>query len=115
MENQELKSQWNIVMIVYGLYALGILTGGLFALVGVIIAHLKSGQVDGVIQSHLSYQVRTFWYGVIGAIIGVLTMIVGIGFLILFAVVVWQLIRIVKGFLRANERSPIDDPNTLLF
>ena len=43
-------------------------------------------------------------------IIGIVLTFVGIGIVILIALVVWQLFRIIRGLVRALDGRPIDDP-----
>lgn len=101
------KSQKNLVMVVYALYALSFITG-LTAIIGVVIAHVKKGEMPGSLyDAHFSYQIRTFWWSLLGALIAVLTMFIVIGFFLAFAVAIWFIYRIVKGFLRINDGLPI--------
>lgn len=99
-----------LVHVVYGLYALGFVNG-LTAIIGVIIAHLRRQDVAGTfLESHFTWQIRTFWAAFLVGIVGMLLMMVGIGFLILTAVALWMIYRIVKGWLRLADRRPIEDP-----
>lgn len=101
------KSLKNLVMVVYALYALSFITG-ITAIIGVILAHVKKGEAPGTLyDSHFSYQIRTFWWGLLWGVIAVITMFVGIGFLVAFAVSIWFIYRIVKGFLRINDGLPV--------
>ena len=101
-------------MIVYVLYLIGFLVG-LTALAGVIIAHLKLGQADPASRSHHQYQIRTFWFGLLMVVVGVLLSVTGIGYLILLWWFVWTLVRCIKGILRLLDERPMEDPTTLLW
>jgi len=57
------------INLIYILYFIGFATG-VSAVAGVVIAHTKAGQVGDVWQSHLDYQIRTFWYGLAMVVIG---------------------------------------------
>lgn len=91
--------------IIYGLYAVGYLVA-LTTLAGVVYAYLSRGQ-NAVLDTHLRFQIRTFWISLLLAVIGMLTMMVGIGFLVWAFLAVWGLIRVVSGFLLANDGKPI--------
>ncbi|MFN3525367.1 MAG: DUF4870 family protein [Paracoccus sp. (in: a-proteobacteria)] len=91
--------------IVYGLYALGYLTA-ITALAGVVYAYLSRGK-DAVLDTHLEFQIRTFWISLAIAVLAVITMLIGIGFLIWAFLAVWGLVRVISGFLLANEGKPI--------
>lgn len=91
--------------IIYGLYAVGYLVA-LTTLAGVVYAYLSRGK-NPVLDTHLRFQIRTFWISLLLAVIGMVTMMVGIGFLVWAFLAVWGLIRVVSGFLLANDGKPI--------
>jgi uncharacterized membrane protein len=93
---------------VYALYALSFFLGITY-IIGVIIAHLKKGSAAGsYVQSHFSYQIRTFWWSVIWVIVGIATIAVFfIGYLVLIANAIWVIYRIIKGWMRLSEKSAI--------
>jgi uncharacterized membrane protein len=106
-----LISNYGLVLTVYILYLVGFLTGITF-LVGVIIAYLQRGRTDSVCESHIQFQITTFWIGLVFFLVGLLTIHIGIGVLILICWVVWTLTRCVKGLLVLNTREPIRNPNS---
>ena len=91
--------------IIYGLYAVGYLVA-LTTLAGVVYAYMSRGK-NAVLDTHLRFQIRTFWISLLLAVIGMVTMMVGIGFLVWAFLAVWGLIRVVSGFLLANDGKPI--------
>ncbi|MEO0989423.1 MAG: hypothetical protein AAFX00_00575 [Pseudomonadota bacterium] len=93
------------VKIVYGLYAVGYFVG-LTSIVGVIYAYISRGKSD-VADTHLTFQIRTFWISLAVAIVGLLTTIVVVGFFILIGLFVWGLVRIISGFVLANDGKPV--------
>ncbi|BBE51825.1 hypothetical protein OYT1_ch2309 [Ferriphaselus amnicola] len=103
-KNQSLKT---LTLIVYVLYALSYFTG-LTAIVGIIINYVKKDDVAGTwLESHFRWQIRTFWFGLLWAVIGGATLIIGIGFAVLFANFCWIIYRIVKGWLNLNDNKPM--------
>ena len=100
----------NLLLITYILFGVGLVVG-ISAIAGIIIAHLKSGDVDSeFLKSHYRWLIRSFWYGLLGAIVGYLTIPLIIGMIILPVVWLWYLYRLVKGFLRFSDDKPIEDP-----
>jgi len=90
--------------LVYILQALGIFTGGLALIVGIVINYLKKEDVIGTIaESHFRWQIRTFWFGLLWSVVGMLLMIVVVGWFVLIGNAVWIIYRIVKGWLRLTE------------
>ncbi|MDD9718420.1 hypothetical protein PVW48_16780 [Dinoroseobacter sp. PD6] len=96
------------VKIIYGLYAVGYFVG-LTSLAGLIYAYITrgSGDSDPVADSHLTFQIRTFWIGFGIALVALATMVVGIGLLIWLFLVVWGLTRVISGFVLCNDGRPI--------
>jgi uncharacterized membrane protein len=108
---QPLISNYGLVLTVYILYLVGFVTGITF-LVGGIIAYLQRGKTDPVCESHIQFQIITFWLGLLFFLVGLLTIPIGIGVLILLCGAIWTLIRCVKGLLVLNTREPISNPNS---
>lgn len=93
--------------LVYALYALSFLLGITY-IFGVIIAHIRKGSAAGsYVQSHFSYQIRTFWWSFLWAIIGLATIVFAVGYFILIANAIWVIYRIIKGWMRLSEKSSI--------
>jgi len=93
--------------LVYGLQAASMLVGvTLFA--GVIINYLKRTQVAGTwLESHFTWQIRTFWWSVAWFVLGIATAILVVGFLVMAASAVWFVYRIVRGWTELNEGRPV--------
>jgi uncharacterized membrane protein len=109
-----LMSNYGLVLTVYILYLVGFLTG-ITVLVGLIIAYLQRDKTDRVSQSHFQFQITTFWIGLLYFFVGLLTLHIGIGVLILLWYVIWTVIRCVKGLLALNMGEPIRNPNSWWF
>jgi uncharacterized membrane protein len=100
--------------VVYGLYAASFFNG-VTALIGVVIAYVKRGDVAGHwLESHYRWQIATFWWGLLLSVVGGVLTLVLIGWLILSLAAVWFIYRIVKGWLRLGERRAIENPNGFL-
>jgi len=88
-------------MIVYILYLASFLNGifsfSITAVIGVIIAYVNVTDPDERLRSHYRFQIRTFWIGLLYAVVGSVTVLIGVGVLILIWAVVWFIIRCVKG------------------
>lgn len=92
-----------VVFAVYLLYALSYLFGFTY-LVGVIVAYVKKNDASqNWIRDHFVWQINTFWVTILLSIIGVATMVFGIGWFILMGSAIWNIYRIIKGWLRYND------------
>jgi len=73
------------VGIIYGLYLLGWVSGGLTTLIGLIIAYASRAGAGPRAESHLTFQIRTVWVCAGWAILGGL--LVAIGFPLSFVLI----------------------------
>lgn len=118
--------------IVYGLHALGLVLGAFGAasvigsflfgwpsIVAVIINYVKRGEARGTwLESHFTWQIRTFWLALAWAVlvalvsiplaiivIGIATWVAGMALLGL-----WAIYRIARGWLRLRDHRPMPMP-----
>ncbi|MFT3955085.1 MAG: hypothetical protein QM722_12055 [Piscinibacter sp.] len=118
-----------IAHIVYALHALGLAIGAFGAasvlgsflfgwpsIVAVILNYVKRSEARGTwLESHFDWQIRTFWYALLWALIvaavsavlavvlvGIATWVLG-----LFALGVWAIYRVARGWLRLKDRQPM--------
>lgn len=118
--------------IVYGLHALGLVLGAFGAasvigsflfgwpsIVAVIINYVKRGEARGTwLESHFTWQIRTFWLALAWAVlvalvsiplaiivIGIATWVAGMALLGL-----WAIYRIARGWLRLRDHRPMPLP-----
>ena len=105
---QNFPALLRITHIVYGLLSLGLLLGWFPAVIGVILNYVKLEDVQGTwLESHFRWQIRTFWWGLLWAVIGIITWLIVIGWFILIADGIWILYRVIKGWLNLNESKPM--------
>jgi uncharacterized membrane protein len=104
---EQIKALKSLTQVVYVLYALSYFAG-ITAIVGIIVNNVKKDDVAGTwLESHFRWQIRTFWFGLLWAVIGMLTAFIVVGFAILFANFCWIIYRIVKGWLNLNDNKPM--------
>ena len=96
-----------IATLVYALHAASFVTGGLTLLFAVIISYVKRDVAHGTwVDGHFDWQISTFWWTLVGHVIGTGTIfLLGLGYLVLGVVWVWLIYRIARGWLRliANQ------------
>jgi uncharacterized membrane protein len=113
--------------IIYALHALSLVTGILGAatvfgafltgwpsIIAVIMNYIKRSDARGTwLDSHFTWQLRTFWYGLLWVCLCVLFVVVtfGIGIVIawlpLGLVSIWFIYRVARGWLALRERRPM--------
>jgi uncharacterized membrane protein len=104
----EEKKLRELVLLVYVLQAVGF-----FVLVtwiaGVVVDYVKLDAARNTwLETHFNWQIRTFWLGLVGWVVGWATAVILIGWPILAVVTLWAIYRVVKGWLYLNDRKPMD-------
>jgi uncharacterized membrane protein len=96
---------------VWALYLVSIVTIGLTAVAGLIIAYVKKPELASTpFGSHMTYAIRTFWISLIGWLLGAVLSVVLIGYPLLLLVGLWTFFRCIRGLIKALDGRPIDDP-----
>jgi uncharacterized membrane protein len=104
---EQLAGLKQITMVVYVLQALSFFFG-LTAIVGVVINYVKRDEAVGTVyESHFTWQIRTFWWGLLWAVVGVILAVFLVGFAVMFVAWVWAIYRVVKGWLKLNDNQPV--------
>lgn len=104
---EQLASLRQITLVVYILYALSWLAG-ITGIIAIVINYVKREDAAGTLyQSHFSWQIRTFWWSLLWAVLGALTVLILVGFLIWFVAAIWFIYRIVKGLLYWSDQKPM--------
>lgn len=96
-----------LTTIVYALQTAGFFTAGLGFIAGVILNYIKKEDVAGTwLASHFRWQIRTFWFGLLWSCLAwPLIALFGLGIPLLFAITVWIIYRIIKGWVRLSENK----------
>lgn len=110
--------------VIYGLHAFSAVTGllspamivtafltGWPSIIAVILNYVKRSEVRGTwLDSHFSWQIRTFWFAALWLAVGVILFVTVVGIpiavVLWFATGIWVLYRIIRGWLAlASQRS----------
>ena len=111
LDADRLRGLRTLTHVIYALYAVHWLTGGITGLIAVIINYVKRSDAAGTpYEAHFDWQIRTFWYGLAGYLIGLALIIVLVGVPVLWAVGIWMLYRIIKGWLYLYDNKPLLSP-----
>jgi uncharacterized membrane protein len=105
---EQLASLRQITLVVYILQALSFFMG-ITAVVGIVINYVKKEDAAGTLyESHFDWQIRTFWWGLVWSVLGVILILaLGLGFIVLFVAWIWAIYRVVKGWLKWNDQQPV--------
>ncbi|NWK77271.1 hypothetical protein [Aquitalea sp. LB_tupeE] len=93
----------NLTLLVYILQGISLFTG-LPMVVAVIINYLKRDDCRGTLyESHFDWQIRTFWFCLLGSVLGYALLWILVGFAILGLTWLWCLYRVLRGILALND------------
>lgn len=101
------------LQVIYILYLLSFVIG-ISGIVGIVLAHINRGKSEPWLESHYTWAIRTFWLGLLGAVVSMVLMMVMIGMLTMILVVVWVIVRTVVGLQKLSRNEPIDNPQSWL-
>ena len=119
-----------VVHVVYALHTVSLVIGALGAatvigaflfgwpsIIAVILNYVKRSEARGTwLESHFRWQIRTFWFALLWAVIvmlvsillaavliGIATWVIGV-----IALGLWAIYRIARGWLRLNDGKPME-------
>jgi len=102
-------NQPSIISLLY----LGSFITGITGLVGIVLAYVWRDEAPEWAKSHHTYLIRTFWFGLLGSVIGGILAVILIGIPIIIAVAVWVAVRSVMSLVKAQKQEPMPNPETL--
>jgi uncharacterized membrane protein len=115
----------SLTYVIYGLHAFSAITGlttsvlivtaflfGWPSIIAVILNYVKRSDVRGTwLDSHFSWQIRTFWYSLLWVVVGVVLFVTLIGIPVAYAIWwitgIWVLYRILRGAVALSSRRPM--------
>lgn len=102
------KTAFKLTHIVYALQAVSFFNLGITLIIAVMINYVKRQDVkDSWLESHFTWQIRSFWYSMICLTIGGISFKQGIGQIILVVWSIWMIYRIIKGWLHLFDKKPL--------
>ena len=102
-----------MAMVVYLAY-LASLAFPPLAIAGLVLAYVNRETAPDWLKSHFTFQIRTFWIGLLFWAVSIVLCVVLIGFLLILATVVWFVIRCALGLNRLLRREAYPDPESWL-
>lgn len=77
--------------------------------IGVAMAYAKRSEVFGTFYyDHLTWLIKTFWISFWLTILGFITTIILVGYLILFLIFCWTVFRVIYGLIRLLNKQDVN-------
>lgn len=73
------------------------------SIIGLIMNYVLLDSALPELRSHHQWQIRSFWWALFWTVIGLVLLLVFIGYFVLFAVWVWYLYRHIRGLVALSE------------
>ena len=85
---------------------------GMVGIVAIIFAYVKRDDAQGTwVASHVRWLIRTFWFSLAWAVLGLLFAVTIIGIVVAYPVwiadTLWVLYRLIRGMLLFNQSRPV--------
>jgi uncharacterized membrane protein len=107
LPDEKLASLKTLTTVIYALYALSLFFG-ITAIVAIVLNYIKREDVQGTwLESHFRWQIGTFWWSLVWLVVGAITWIILIGWLVWGVAGIWFIYRIAKGWLNLNDNKPM--------
>jgi uncharacterized membrane protein len=115
-----------MTIVVYALYLLGFITGGLTTLLGLVMAYVQKNSASERAYSHYVFLIRTFWIAVGWTLVAAALLIVGIPLsvvligiplllaakLVMGILVIWYGVRCIVGLVAAAQDQAYGQPRS---
>jgi len=102
-------AQGETANVVYILYLVGLIVP-MTPIVGVIMAYVNWRDAPEWVGTHYRFQIRTFWIGLLYSLIGLVTCFILVGFFWLGFVLIWWIVRCVKGMQAISRGAAYERP-----
>lgn len=96
-------------LLIYILYFAALIIG-ITAVIGLVWAYMEKNNASEWLQTHYVFLIHTFWKGLLYFVVGMILSIIYVGFLVLIGLVIWWIIRCIKGVQLLRKHEPVSDP-----
>ena len=101
-------------LVVYILYLVGLIIP-LTPIIGLIMAYVLKGDSPDWQLTHYRFQIRTFWIGLLFGVINIILIFILIGYLTSILLLIWWVVRCVKGIMHHSKNEPVANPTSWMF
>ncbi len=105
-ESIDFRSDRTIALIAYGLHLFGAIAG-VTSIIGLVLNYMSRNQYDEALASHHRWMIRSFWWALFWIVIGIITWVLMIGWVICFLAWVWYVYRHVRGLVALLNRDSL--------
>lgn len=106
-----MSDERQMALIIYILYLVAC-ASGVTAIIGVVLAYVSRPTAPEWLKSHYTFQIRTFWIGLLYFFVSGVLCVVVIGFALIVVAFVWYVVRCAMGLSRLLRNEPYPTPES---
>ena len=106
IERSSVESDRTMAVVCYVLHLVGSVAG-VTSIVGLILNYVKRDGYDELFDSHHAWMIRSFWWAILWCVLGLVTLVIGVGFVILGVAWIWYVYRHVRGLIALLNGEPM--------
>ncbi|HEV7158649.1 MAG TPA: DUF4870 domain-containing protein [Caulobacteraceae bacterium] len=109
--------QRQMAFVIYILYLAHFvpLVGWVASIVGLVLAYGERAAAPAWLASHFTFQIRTFWIGLVYYLVSIILCVIIIGFPLLVATWIWFVVRCALGLSRLSRDEAYPTPQSWTF
>ncbi|MEO8927835.1 MAG: hypothetical protein ABI306_11805 [Caulobacteraceae bacterium] len=101
--------QHMMALVIYILY---LVPGGITHIVGLVLAYVERDGAPDWLKSHYTFQIRTFWIGLLYFTVSALLCVILVGVPLLIATLIWFVVRCALGLSRLMRNEAYPNPES---
>ena len=106
IERSSVESDRTMAVVCYVLHLVGSVAG-VTSIVGLVLNYVKRDGYDELFDSHHAWMIRSFWWAILWCVLGLVTIVIGVGFVIFVLAWVWYVYRHVRGLIALLNGEPM--------
>jgi uncharacterized membrane protein len=101
-----IESDRTLTLAAYVLHLIGSVAG-FTSIIGLILNYVRRDQGDYVQDSHHRWMIRSFWWALVWLVIGFITSVIFIGWIVCFLAWAWYIYRHIRGLIALVNGEPL--------
>ena len=114
MSSEQQKITTPTAKIIYILLLISTLVG-FTGIIALIMAYIFKDNTTDWLQTHYRFQIRTYWIGLLYTVLGVISLTINVGYLILMFTFIWMVVRCAKGLKQLESEQPVNNLESWFF
>jgi len=106
IERSSAESDRTLAVVAYALHLFGAIAG-IPSIVALVINYVKRDGYDELFDSHHAWMIRSFWWAILWCVLGLVTLVIGVGVAILVLAWLWYIYRHVRGLIALINGEPL--------